>query len=103
MGYVECSLARCTGWTGHRVTERYIVLTFPYFFFFFKKKQHRVLKKCYNATHWKMCWETKTPTTIINMTEKKIGYDDAYSLKTPEDSIKLYKKWAQTYDQDFCI
>ena len=37
------------------------------------------------------------------MTEKKIGYDDAYSLKIPEDSIKLYKKWAQTYDQDFAF
>ena len=37
------------------------------------------------------------------MIEKKIGYDDAYSLKTPEDSIKLYKKWAKTYDQDFAL
>ena len=37
------------------------------------------------------------------MTEKKIGYNDAYSLKTPGDSIKLYKKWAQTYDQDFAF
>ena len=37
------------------------------------------------------------------MTEKKIGYDDAYSLKSPEDSIKLYKKWAKTYDQDFAL
>ena len=37
------------------------------------------------------------------MTQKKIGYDDAYSLKTPEDSIKLYKKWAKTYDQDFAL
>ena len=37
------------------------------------------------------------------MTEKKIGYDDAYSLKTPEDSKKLYKKWAQTYDEDFAL
>ena len=37
------------------------------------------------------------------MTEKKIGYDDAYSLKTPKDSIKLYKKWAQTYDEDFAL
>ena len=37
------------------------------------------------------------------MTEKKIGYDDAYSLKTPEDSINLYKKWAQTYDEDFAL
>ena len=34
---------------------------------------------------------------------KKIGYDDAYSLKTPKDSIKLYKKWAQTYDKDFAL
>ena len=37
------------------------------------------------------------------MIEKKIKLDDAYSLKTPEDSIKLYKKWAQTYDKDFAF
>ena len=37
------------------------------------------------------------------MSEKKIGYDDAYSLKTPGDSKKLYKKWAKTYDQDFAL
>ena len=37
------------------------------------------------------------------MSEKKIGYDDAYSLKNPEDSIKLYKKWAQTYDEDLAL
>ena len=37
------------------------------------------------------------------MSKKKIGYDDAYSLKTPEDSIKLYKKWAQAYDEDFAL
>ena len=37
------------------------------------------------------------------MIEKKIKLNDAYSLKTPEDSIKLYKKWAQTYDEDFAL
>lgn len=37
------------------------------------------------------------------MSEKKLGYNEAYSLKTPEDSIKLYKKWAETYDKDFAI
>ena len=37
------------------------------------------------------------------MVEKKIKLNDAYSLKTPEDSIKLYKKWAQTYDKDFAL
>ncbi len=37
------------------------------------------------------------------MLEKKIKLDDAYSLKTPADSIKLYKKWAQTYDEDFAL
>ena len=37
------------------------------------------------------------------MSKKKIGYDDAYSLKTPEDSRKLYKKWAQAYDEDFAL
>ena len=34
------------------------------------------------------------------MTEKK-GLKDAYSLKTPEDSVNLYKTWASTYDDDF--
>ena len=37
------------------------------------------------------------------MSKKIIGYDDAYSLKTPEDSKKLYKKWAETYDEDFAL
>ena len=37
------------------------------------------------------------------MSEKKIGYNDAYSLKTSEDSIKLYKKWAKTYDKEFAL
>ena len=37
------------------------------------------------------------------MVEKKIKLDDAYSLKTPADSIKLYKKWAQTYDEEFAF
>ena len=37
------------------------------------------------------------------MYKKKIGYNDAYSLETPEDSVKLYKKWAQTYDEEFAI
>ena len=37
------------------------------------------------------------------MSEKKLGYDEAYSLKTPKDSIKLYKKWAQTYDKEFAL
>ncbi len=34
---------------------------------------------------------------------KKIKLDDAYSLKSPKDSIKLYKKWADTYDKDFAL
>ena len=40
---------------------------------------------------------------INNMVEKKIKLNDAYSLKTPDDSIKLYKKWALTYDEDFAL
>ena len=34
---------------------------------------------------------------------KKIKLNDAYSLKSPKDSIKLYKKWASTYDKDFAL
>tara|TARA_Y100000746_G_scaffold107154_1_gene91634 strand:- start:360 stop:995 length:636 start_codon:yes stop_codon:yes gene_type:complete len=31
----------------------------------------------------------------------KKGLNDAYSLKTPQDSINLYKVWASSYDKDF--
>ena len=37
------------------------------------------------------------------MTRIKIKLDDAYSLKTPDDSKKLYKKWAKSYDNDFAL
>lgn len=36
------------------------------------------------------------------MTVKK-GLKDAYSLKTPMDSVNLYRAWASTYDNDFAI
>ena len=32
---------------------------------------------------------------------KNKGPNNAYSLQTPEDSIKLYRVWASTYDKDF--
>lgn len=35
------------------------------------------------------------------MKNKKTALSEAYSLKTPEDSIKLYKDWAKDYDKDF--
>ena len=31
----------------------------------------------------------------------KIGLDDAYSVKTPEDNVALYREWANTYDSEF--
>jgi predicted TPR repeat methyltransferase len=34
------------------------------------------------------------------MSEKK-GVKDAYLIKTPEDSINLYRGWASSYDSDF--
>ena len=34
------------------------------------------------------------------MSSKK-GLNDAYSVKTPEDNIKLYRVWASSYDDDF--
>ena len=34
------------------------------------------------------------------MSDKK-DLNDAYAIKTPEDSIKLYRVWASTYDKDF--
>jgi ubiquinone/menaquinone biosynthesis C-methylase UbiE len=35
------------------------------------------------------------------MTRKKIDLDDAYALKTPEDSAALYRDFAATYDEGF--
>ena len=35
------------------------------------------------------------------MMSSKKGLNDAYSVKTPEDNIKLYKVWASSYDDDF--
>ena len=36
------------------------------------------------------------------MTEPEpIGLDDAYALESPEDSRRLYARWADTYDSGF--
>jgi len=35
------------------------------------------------------------------MKNKITNLSNAYSLNTPKDSIKLYKSWAKTYDEDF--
>ncbi|MFZ1725316.1 MAG: methyltransferase domain-containing protein [Albidovulum sp.] len=35
------------------------------------------------------------------MAQKSPDLDAAYSLKTPEDSLRLYRAWATTYDSDF--
>ena len=32
---------------------------------------------------------------------KNNGPNNAYSLQTPKDSVKLYRVWASTYDKDF--
>lgn len=33
--------------------------------------------------------------------DKEFGLKDAYSLETPEDSKRLYRDWAETYDESF--
>ena len=35
------------------------------------------------------------------MAGKRIGLADAYALRTPDDSIRLYADWAPTYESDF--
>lgn len=32
---------------------------------------------------------------------KKITLEDAYAVETPDDSVELYKDWADSYDEDF--
>ncbi|NQV85657.1 MAG: class I SAM-dependent methyltransferase [Woeseiaceae bacterium] len=32
---------------------------------------------------------------------RKIGVDDAYAVETPDDNVRLYADWADTYDSDF--
>jgi ubiquinone/menaquinone biosynthesis C-methylase UbiE len=33
--------------------------------------------------------------------EMKISLQDAYAVETPDDSVQLYKEWADSYDEDF--
>ncbi len=33
--------------------------------------------------------------------KKPFTVDDAYALETPDDSVRLYGAWAETYDSDF--
>ena len=33
--------------------------------------------------------------------KRPLNVDDAYALKTPADSVRLYGKWADTYDSEF--
>ncbi|QIE55542.1 class I SAM-dependent methyltransferase [Pikeienuella piscinae] len=33
--------------------------------------------------------------------KEETGLDDAYALRTPEDSRRLYRDWAETYDESF--
>ena len=33
--------------------------------------------------------------------KRKLDVDDAYALKTPADSVRLYGEWADSYDTDF--
>ena len=33
--------------------------------------------------------------------KRKFNIDDAYSVKTPADSVRLYGEWAETYDSEF--
>ena len=35
------------------------------------------------------------------MSHDDIDLEDAYGLKSPEDSVRLYQEWARTYDDDF--
>lgn len=35
------------------------------------------------------------------MTRRKIGLDDAYAVRTPDDNRGLYRDWATTYETDF--
>lgn len=48
-------------------------------------------------------WLELPGATVLNaaMTENKTGLDAAYALETPEDSVKLYRDWAGTYDDEF--
>ncbi len=33
--------------------------------------------------------------------KRKLNVDDAYALETPDDSVRLYGEWADTYDAEF--
>jgi len=33
--------------------------------------------------------------------DKKLGLEDAYGVKSPDDNVRLYRDWAETYDSEF--
>ena len=33
--------------------------------------------------------------------DRKLGLEDAYGVKSPDDSVRLYRDWAATYDAEF--
>ncbi|MFT4825463.1 MAG: ubiquinone/menaquinone biosynthesis C-methylase UbiE [Halioglobus sp.] len=33
--------------------------------------------------------------------KKRLGLSDAYAVETPEDSLRVYREWAETYDSEF--
>lgn len=38
---------------------------------------------------------------VSEQPDDTIGLDEAYAVETPDDSRRLYAKWASTYDSDF--
>jgi ubiquinone/menaquinone biosynthesis C-methylase UbiE len=35
--------------------------------------------------------------------DKKLGLEDAYGVKSPDDNVRLYHDWAETYDSEFAV
>jgi ubiquinone/menaquinone biosynthesis C-methylase UbiE len=35
--------------------------------------------------------------------DKKLGLEDAYGVKSPDDNVRLYHDWAETYDAEFAV
>ena len=47
-------------------------------------------------------WGERVTYVAVDVSKKpNFSVDDAYAVKTPADSIRLYGDWAETYDADF--
>lgn len=59
------------------------------------------LTRCSTVGPWSSPGFTHVSEERPPQSAKKLGLDDAYAVRTPDDNRALYRDWADTYDSEF--